>query len=213
MSTPAVTPQQSDPFAEFGGSATGAAPATSATPAPASAQPSVPSAAQSDPFAEFGGVKVPAQDTKPDPSQTGEIVNDVGNKVIVPKNGESFADTMKRAVQYHNSLTPEQRQAAIDKETATMPKKTAQTLGAAATIGAVAGSTPAIAAVGSDVAGLAGEYAEYYGKQAGQLLKQIATEHPKAALAAKAYGTWLAGHVASKLGIPMPKIVKVLADL
>ena len=149
MSTPAVTPQQSDPFAEFGGSATGAAPAIPTTPAPASAQPTVPSAAQSDPFAEFGGVKVSAQDTKPDPSQTGEIVNDVGNKVIVPKKGEGFADTMKRAVQYHNSLTPEQRQAAIDKETATMPKKTAQTLGAAATIGTLG---PAALAVPGEIA-------------------------------------------------------------
>jgi len=72
-----------------------------------------------------------------DPRKTGEIVNDVGNKVIVPKDGESFADTMKRAVAYHKSLTPAQQQAAIDKEVATMPKKTAQTLGAAATIGVV----------------------------------------------------------------------------
>lgn len=147
MSDPTTQqPAQADPFAEFGGSTTGATPAT---PAPASAQPTVPSAAQSDPFSEFGGVKVPAQDTKPDPSQTGEIVNDVGNKVIVPKKGESFADTMKRAVQYHNSLTPEQRQAAIDKETATMPKKTAQTLGAAATIGTLG---PAALAVPGEIA-------------------------------------------------------------
>ena len=143
MSTPAVTPQQSDPFAEFGGSSTGATPAPGSTTAPASGQSEVPSAAQSDPFAEFGEVKV-TQDTTSDPRKTGEIVNDVGNKVIVPKDGESFADTMKRAVQYHQSLTPEQRQAAINKEVATMPKKTAQTLGAAATIGAVG---PALLAI------------------------------------------------------------------
>lgn len=87
--------------------------------------------------------------TADDPRKTGEIVNDVGNKVIVPKDGESFADTMKRAVEYHKSLTPEQQQAAINKEVATMPKKTAETLGAAATIGAVG---PAVLAIPGEVA-------------------------------------------------------------
>ena len=57
--TTAQPAAQSDPFAEFGGTATGATPATSAVPAPASAQSTVQPVAQSDPFAEFGGVKVP----------------------------------------------------------------------------------------------------------------------------------------------------------
>ena len=83
------------------------------------------------------------------PNQSGEITNDVGNKVIVPKDGESFSDTLKRAVAYHNSLTPAQQQAAIDKEVATMPQKTAQTLGAAATIGAVG---PALLAAPGEIA-------------------------------------------------------------
>jgi hypothetical protein len=69
-------------------------------------------------------------------SDTGEVDNDVGNKVIVPKEGESFQDTVKRATDYHKSLTPEQQKAAIGKESATIPKKTAETLGAAAAIGA-----------------------------------------------------------------------------
>ena len=144
-----TAPAQSDPFAEFGGSATGANPAAPGTPAPASAQSTVKPVVQTDPFAEFGGVKVTPQNTTTDPRKTGEIVNDAGNKVIVPKDGESFADTMKRAVQYHQSLTPERRQAAINKEVATMPKKTAQTLGAAATIG-VAGPA-ALATTGEAV--------------------------------------------------------------
>jgi len=142
VSTPNTTPQQSDPFAEFGGQSTGAPPTVAQ---PATAQPT----AQSDPFAEFGGVAVKPEQTENDPRKTGEIINDVGNKVIVPKDGESFADTMKRAVQYHKSLTPAQQQAAIDKETATMPKKTAQTLGAAATIGAVG---PAVLAIPGELA-------------------------------------------------------------
>jgi hypothetical protein len=84
-----------------------------------------------------------------DPRKTGEITNDVGQKVIVPKDGESFADTLKRAVAYHKSLTPEQQQAALDAEAKTMPKKTVQTLGAAATIGAV---SPALLAAPGELA-------------------------------------------------------------
>lgn len=83
------------------------------------------------------------------PQQSGEIVNDVGNTVIVPKDGESFSDTVKRAVAHQESLTPEQQQAAIDKEVTTMPRKTAQTLGAAATIGAVG---PALLAAPGEIA-------------------------------------------------------------
>jgi hypothetical protein len=93
------------------------------------------------------------QDNQPrtvnDPRKSGEITNDVGQKVIVPKDGESFSDTLKRAVAYHKSLTPAQQQAAIDKETATMPTKTAQTLGAAATIGTVG---PALLAAPGEIA-------------------------------------------------------------
>jgi hypothetical protein len=144
MTTPAVTPTQPDPFAEFGGASTG-----NATPQKAPAQPAA-QPTQSDPFAEFGGVKV-EPDTKEttDPRKTGEIINDVGQKVIVPKDGESFSDTVKRAVAYHKSLTPEQQQAALDAEAKTAPKKAIQTLGAAATIGAVG---PAAMALPGEIA-------------------------------------------------------------
>ena len=81
-----------------------------------------------------------------DPSKTGYLTNDVGNRVIVPLDGESFSDTVKRAIQYHKSLSPDQQQQAMQREVATMPKKTAQTLGAAAGIG-VAGPA-ALAGVG-----------------------------------------------------------------
>lgn len=141
MSQPANQQQQQDPFAEFGGNAS--APSTPANTTPASGA--------SDPFAEFGGHEAgsPDQQTSNDPRQTGEITNDVGQKVIVPKDGESFSDTLKRAVAYHKSLTPEQQQAALDAETKTMPKKTAQTLGAAATIGVVG---PALLAAPGEIA-------------------------------------------------------------
>jgi hypothetical protein len=84
-----------------------------------------------------------------DPRKTGEITNDVGQKVIVPKDGEAFSDTLKRAVAYHKSLSPEQQQAALDAEAKTAPKKAAQSLGAAATIGAVG---PAILAAPGELA-------------------------------------------------------------
>lgn len=87
-------------------------------------------------------------DTPPattDPRQTGEITNDVGQKVIVPKDGESFSDTMKRAVAYHKSLTPQQQQAALDAETKTIPAKALE-----------AGIGGPLAAVGSYAAGAMG---------------------------------------------------------
>ena len=44
----------------------------------------------------------PAQQAPP----SGEVTNDVGNTVIVPKDGESFADTMKRAAAQGQKTTP-----------------------------------------------------------------------------------------------------------
>jgi hypothetical protein len=172
MSQPAN--QQQDPFAEFGGNASEASQAptvpagTPQTPSSPATSPVSP-ASGSDPFAEFGGHEAGSSDetsTSNDPRQTGEITNDVGQKVIVPKDGEAFADTLKRAIAYHKSLTPEQQKAALDAETATMPKKTAQTLGAAATIGVVG---PTLLAT----AGEAGLAAKNF------VLKQLAAQTPE----------------------------------
>src|SRR5579859_7541154 len=79
----------------------------------------------------------------PDATQappSGEITNDVGNTVIVPKPGESFADTMARARAYGATVTQDQ----ISKEMATAPKKVATVLAAAPVIGA--GGTAALTA-------------------------------------------------------------------
>ena len=57
------------------------------------------------------------------------------------------------------------------------------------------------------------EYAEYYGKEVGEKLTEFAKAHPTAAKAAGAYTSWLATHIASKLGVPMPHLLKTLADL
>jgi|SRR5579864_475760 len=67
----------------------------------------------------------------PSGSQPGQITNDVGNTVIVPKDGESFADTMKRAAAYGKTVTQDQ----LNKEEATIPKKAATVLAAAPVMG------------------------------------------------------------------------------
>ena len=75
-------------------------------------------------------------------AQAGAQVNDVGNLVITPRSGESFADTMQRAAAYGKTVTPEQ----INAEVRTMPAKAAETLAAAPVIGA--GGAAAIAGAG-----------------------------------------------------------------
>ncbi len=72
----------------------------------------------------------------------GEQINDVGNRVIVPKDDESFADTMKRAAAYGKTVTPAQ----INAEVKTMPAKVATVLAAAPAIGA--GGAAALAGAG-----------------------------------------------------------------
>lgn len=133
-----------------------------------------------------------------DPSQTGELTNDVGQKVIVPKAGESFADTVKRAIQYHNSLTPEQQQAALNAESSTIPTKTAQTLGAAATIGAAG---PAALAMPGELPGAAENVLQISEKA----LEHIGENYPQLAkLAGKlGYGAGAVGayKLLNKLGI------------
>ncbi len=54
-------------------------------------------------------------------STAGQQTNDVGNTVIVPKNGEKFSDTMARAAAQGKKTT----QADINREVATMPKRAA----------------------------------------------------------------------------------------
>ena len=106
---------------------------------------------------------------------SGQVTNDVGEQVIVPQPGESFADTVKRGValgkQRQQAGT---QQAAIDKETATIPSKTAQTLGAAAGIGAIG---PALLAAPGELSELAIKHL------AGNVLPGMEEEAAKAKLA------------------------------
>lgn len=75
------------------------------------------------------------------PTTPGEITNDVGNTVIVPKPGEDFMDTINRVHAYGKKVTQQQ----LDAETATMPEKAKTVLEAAplagfAGAGALAGA-------------------------------------------------------------------------
>lgn len=79
---------------------------------------------------------------------TGQQTNDVGNTVIVPKDGESFADTMQRAAAQGKKTTPEQ----INKEVATAPKKAAEVLAAAPAMGVGGAAALAIPGEIADVA-------------------------------------------------------------
>ena len=93
----------------------------------------------------------------------------------VPKDGESFADTLERGValgkQRQQNGTQQQ---AIDKEAATIPTKAAQTLGAAATTGLVG---PALLALPGELSELAIKHL------AGNVLPGMEEEAAKAKLA------------------------------
>lgn len=121
----------------------------------------------------------------------GEELNDVGNKVITPIEGESFSDTMKRAAAYGKTVT----QAQINAEMRSAPKKVAQTLIAAPSIGL--GGAAALAAPGEAAAA-----APTVGRAA-VVASKWASAHPVAA--AMGY------HLARELGIPLPKILDVMS--
>jgi len=104
-------------------------------------------------------------------ADTGQATNDVGNTVIVPKEGETFADTMQRAATQGKQTTPEQ----VNAEEATMPKKVAEVLAAAPGIGA--GGAAALAGVGEGTAVLK-HIADTYGPVAVKAIGDAAQAHP-----------------------------------
>jgi hypothetical protein len=62
----------------------------------------------------------------------GQVTNDVGEQIIVPKDGESYQDTIRRAIARGKTV----QQSDIDKEMATAPRKVAAVLTAAPVVGA-----------------------------------------------------------------------------
>jgi hypothetical protein len=132
-------------------------------------QPTAPSQSQLSPLEQLGQSVNPNTNNSSDPSQSGQVTNDVGNTVITPKDGESFADTMKRAAAQGQQTTPDQ----INREIATMPGKAATVLAAAPAIGA--GGATALAAPG-ELADLAIKHL------AGNVLPGMETEAAKQTL-------------------------------
>ena len=128
------------------------------------------------------------------PESTGETTNDVGNTVIVPKDGESFADTMQRAASYGKTVTPEQMNA----EMRTAPAKAATVVAAAPAIGAA--GTAALAAPG-ELAGTAERVLQISEKA----LEHLGENYPQLTkLASKlGYGAGAAGayKLLNKLGL------------
>ena len=109
----------------------------------ASQQSTAPASAPSLSPLEQLGQDIQKQQSPSAQSASGTITNDVGNTVIVPKEGESFDDTMRRAAAYGRTVTQDQ----INRELASAPKKIAQTLVAAPLVGA--GGTAALAGAGA----------------------------------------------------------------
>ena len=92
---------------------------------------------------------IPRSFTDPNASKFGYYVDDDHNTIIIPKEGEEYADTVKRAVAHYKAMSPDEQQAAINREEEHMPSKTAKTLAGAAGIG-VAG--PAMLALPGEIA-------------------------------------------------------------
>lgn len=69
-------------------------------------------------------------------SQLGYYVNGDGNTVIAPKDGEEYSDTIKRAVEHYKKMSPQDREAAMGRETNDAVKKVIGTSGMAVGIGA-----------------------------------------------------------------------------
>lgn len=131
------------------------------------------------------------------PDQSGEATNDVGATVIVPKDGESYADTVQRAIA-RAKQNPDAVQADIAKEATpkNLATKSAETLGAAAGIGVMGPAT--LAAVGE--AGAAAS--DYALKVIGSLPKEGAV-------------SWLEQHGSGLLGMAArhPEVMKLAARL
>lgn len=99
----------------------------------------------------------------------GYYVNGDGNVVIAPKEGENYEDTIRRAVTHSTQMSPEERHAALERETGNAGKKVATTLAVA----------PAIGLGGAAMLALTAE--------SGEALKQIATKAPQAYQAARTF--------------------------
>ena len=172
-------------------------PASPQTPSPQPAQaPTAPTASTGnldyDALARQAGAVEVGLLNSTRPVIEGEQTNDVGNTVIVPKDGENFADTMRRAAAQGQRTTPEQIQA----EEKTMPGKAATVLAAAPAIGATGVSAAMLpetigAAKNVILKHLAEQSPELFGHEAvKETLRKYAMEGARKALTG---ATWAGG--------------------
>jgi hypothetical protein len=169
------------------------------TPAPASGQ--VPAGQRTGAPDLSSGI---VGDT-PSSSSTGTETNDLGKSIIVPKEGESFEETMRRAAASGAHVTQQD----IDDEMKTAPRKAAEVALAAPAIGAAGAAT--LAATGEAGSAVKGTY-----EAASRALKpitdvaleqwQLLKSNPKL------YTEW-AIHQAVKWTIEHPKQAAELAGL
>lgn len=152
-----------------------------------------------------------AANAPPGGPKPGEVTNDVGNTVIVPKPGEPFADTMKRAAAYGQTVTPQQ----VNSELATVPKKSATValsalLGGAAAPAAMAGVGELTAPTIQMATRGAGYLMQEVEQQGPSLLRQGAEAVAKLAAAHKVTTGAIGLAVLSKLGIHPSEIMQEL---
>jgi hypothetical protein len=159
-----------------------AQPLAGAAPQAAPAQPSAPST-PAPAFTPPQGVSFDFGKSQPvDPQNvSGEAKGDTGSTIIVPKDGESFQDTVKRATERVKN-NPDEIKKEIEAESTArnIGTKTAETLGGAAAIGL--GGTAALAAPGEVAEGAAGLYDLAIKHLAGNVLPGMETEAAKQTL-------------------------------
>lgn len=138
------------------------------------------------------------QDTSADEAAHGEQINDVGNKVIVPKEGESFSDTMQRAAAQGKVTTQSQ----LDAEAKTSLTKAGEVLAAAPVIGFVQPAIPALAAefpnVTKEIVRQAAEAAEGKAEVVNKTLEAFNDAYPELS---KLVGKLGFGKTAGTLGV------------
>lgn len=161
MSAPTPTPNLDLSGGMVSQASVSQASGTPSSSSSSSSQPSPSPSGSSPNPATAGGVDLSggmvAQADSSDPGQSGEFTNDEGTTFIVPKDGEEFPDTLKRAVARWKGLSPEQRQDQMSRETSHPAAKAAKTLAVAAGLGlagpaALAGAGEAGAAIPSVLA-------------------------------------------------------------
>jgi hypothetical protein len=146
-------------------------------------QTAQPQPAQSDPFKEFGGTAADENEAH----QPNAYEQATASGPFVP------AGAAERAMGQEEGDNKAQAKAALRQTIAATGETAAGVLGAA----------PLAAGIESaSAAGAAGK----------EMLTQLAKEYPTAAKAVKMYTSWLAVHMAHKMGVPLPKVLELIGE-